>query len=331
MAAKQKKDFSLDDIKKKHSSSTKFKPKNYYYLGSAMAEIGIQGLPMCGINVLTGHSDTGKTTAMILAAIDAQKKGDLPVFLITENKWDFNRAKDMGLDIEQVDGEWVGDFIYRDDFKYIEELTDYINELLDLQEAGKLPYNLCFCWDSVGTIPCKMTYDGKGGKMQNAGVLADKIGLGLYHRINSSRKESYPYSNTLIIVNQGWVSPPDNPFGQPKWNLKGGTAIYIAATFIIRFGNITSASKQKLEAVKDGRKVLFGNKTKVSIEKNHDSGLSFSDVRIISVPHGYIADTKESIDKYKKENSEYWVKQIGSSDFSVTELDEVIDGYSEED
>lgn len=328
---KEKKNFSLDDFKKVNSSSTKFKEKEYYSLGPAMAKTGMLGFPTCTINVATGHSDTGKTTSMILAAIDAQKKGHLPVFLITENKWDFKRVKDMGLDIELVNGEWVGEFLYRDDFKYIEELTDYVNELLDMQEAGNLPYSLCFCWDSIGTIPCKMTFDGKGGKMHNASVLADKVELGLYHRINSSRKESYPYSNTLIIVNQGWVSPPENPFSQPKWNLKGGNAVFTSATIVIRYGNVTSSSKQKLEVTKNGKKVLFGHKTNVSIIKNHDSGLSFSDVKIISVPHGYIEDTPEAIAEYKKKYSEYWVDLLGTGDFQIESIDELVDDNSEED
>jgi len=40
-----------------------------------------------------------------------------------------------------------------------------------------------FLWDSVGSVPCKMTFDGKGGKMHNASTLADKIGMGINQRI----------------------------------------------------------------------------------------------------------------------------------------------------
>ena len=39
---------------------------------------------MGGINMFLGHSNTAKTNALILAASDAQKKGHLPVFIITE-------------------------------------------------------------------------------------------------------------------------------------------------------------------------------------------------------------------------------------------------------
>ena len=40
--------------------------------------------------------------------------------------------------------------------------------LLDAQEKGEIEYDLLFLWDSVGSVPCKMTFDGKGGKMHNA-------------------------------------------------------------------------------------------------------------------------------------------------------------------
>ena len=69
---------------------------------------------------------------------------------------------------------WIGmDFyIFNNNFDYIEQITDYINELLDAQEKGELDYSLCFLWDSVGSVPCKMTYEGKGGKQHNASVLS---------------------------------------------------------------------------------------------------------------------------------------------------------------
>ena len=61
---------------------------------------GIPGPAMGHINMFLGHSDTGKTTALVKTAVDAQRKGILPVFMITEQKWDFDHAKLMGLDCE---------------------------------------------------------------------------------------------------------------------------------------------------------------------------------------------------------------------------------------
>lgn len=306
--ALSKKKFDIKSISEKYSSKTKYKPEAFYSCGEAFYHAtGKIGPVMGGITMLLGHSDTGKSTSLISAAIDAQKKGHLPVFLITEKKWSWDRAITMGLQAEQNEnGEWVGDFIYNDSFDYIEKMTDFINMLLDEQEKGNIPYSLLFLIDSIGSIPCKMTKDGKGGKMHNASVLSDKIGLGLHSRISDSKKDDYPYYNSMIIVNQPWVAMADNPYEQPKIMPKGGEAIWLASTLVFLFGNEKKAGISKITATKNGRTVAFGTRTKISVLKDHSSGLSFKDGKVISTPHGFILDTKEALDQYKKDNSEYW-------------------------
>mgnify|MGYP001590468805 CR=1 FL=1 len=54
-----------------------------------------------------------------------------------------------------------------------------------------------------------------------------------------------------------------------------------------------------IDATKDGRKVSFAVRTKISILKNHVNGIAYKDGKIIAVPQGYISDNKEAIDKYK--------------------------------
>ena len=63
-------------------------------------QLGLPGPAMGHINMFLGHSDTGKTTALVKTAVDAQRKEILPVFIITEQKWDFEHAKLMGLDCD---------------------------------------------------------------------------------------------------------------------------------------------------------------------------------------------------------------------------------------
>ena len=309
----KKKSFSLDDIKGKFSTKTKYKAESYYNCGEAFYEAcGIPGPVMGGINMFLGHSNSSKTTAMILAAVDAQKRGDLPVFIITEKKWSWSHAVELGLQAEQdSDGNWDGHFIFNDSFDYIEQATDFINSVLDTQEAGDIPYNLLFLWDSVGSIPCKMTYNGAGGKMHTAGVLADKIGMGVHSRISNSKKEEYPYYNTMVVINQPWVLPPDNPFGQPEIKAKGGEALWLASSMIFLFGNQKKSGISHITATKNGRTVSYAIRTKISVLKNHVNGISFKDGKLIAVPQGYIKDDKSAIDKYKKEHSEYWNKILG--------------------
>jgi hypothetical protein len=329
----KKKSFSLDDIKGKFSTKTKYKAESYYNCGEAFYEAcGIPGPVMGGINMMLGHSNASKTTAMILAAADAQKKGHLPVFIITEKKWSWEHAVELGLQAEQdADGNWDGQFIFNDSFDYIEQATDFINSVLDTQEAGDIPYDLLFLWDSVGSIPCKMTFEGKGGKMHNASALSDKIGMGIHSRISKSKKDDYPYYNTMVVVNQPWVDLPDNPFGQPEIKSKGGEALWLASSLVFLFGNQKKAGINHITATKNGRTVSYAIRTKISILKNHVNGLAFKDGKIIAVPQGYIKDDKAAIDKYKKEYSGYWNKILGGEgDISFKE-DSIIGVESDED
>ena len=81
----KKKDFS--DIKKKFSTSAKYKPQEYFDLGREFLDaVGLPGPAIGHINMFLGHSDTGKTTALIKSAIDAQKRNVLPVFIVFPNK-----------------------------------------------------------------------------------------------------------------------------------------------------------------------------------------------------------------------------------------------------
>lgn len=318
----KKKEFNFNDIKNKFSTKTKYKPESFYNCGEAFYDsCGLPGPVMGGVNMFLGHSNSSKTTAMILSAADAQRKGHLPVFIITEKKWSWEHAVELGLDAtKNENGEWEGSFIFNDSFDYIEQATNFINDILDAQEKGDIPYSILFCFDSIGSIPCQMTFEGRGGKMANASVLSDKIGMGIHSRITKSKKEDYPYYNTLLIVNQPWVDVDmSSPMSQPEIKSKGGEAIWLASSLVFLFGKQKKAGINHIDATKNGRKVSFAIRTRISILKNHVNGLGFKDGKIIAVHNGYITDTKESIDKYKKEYTEYWATKMGGYEFTLEE------------
>lgn len=310
----KKKNFS--SIREKYSKEVEKKPQRFFDLGEAFLEAsGLPGPAMGHINMYLGHSDTGKTTALIKTAIDAQKKNILPVFIITEQKWDWYHAEIMGFNTEE------GFYIFNSDFDYIEQITDFINELLDAQEKGEIDYDLLFMWDSVGSVPCKMTFDGKGGKQHNASVLADKIGMGLNQRITGSNKLGKKHTNTLVVVNQPWVELPDNPFGQPKIKAKGGESLWLNSSLVFRFGNEKNAGITKISIVKDKRKVKIASRSKITIMKNHINGLGYEDGKIMVTPHDFMhakdaTEEKKSIEEYKKLYSDYLKDRLGVKDLS---------------
>ena len=342
MTAIKKKDFSsaqekFSNVQKKYSQEASFKPDRFFDLGDAFLDAcGIPGPAMGHLNMFLGHTDTGKTTALIKAAVDAQKKEILPVFIITEQKWSFEHAKLMGFECEKTvdpstgEVKWDGFFLFNNNFEYIEQITDYIGSLLEAQDKGEIDYDLLFMWDSVGSVPCKMTFEGKGGKQHNAGVLADKIGMGLNQKITGSRRSDKKYTNTLVIVNQPWVELPDNPFGQPKIKAKGGESIWLNSTLVFLFGNQKGAGITKISITKDKRKVKIATRTKISIMKNHVNGLGYEDGRILVTTHGFMrakddTEEKKSIEEYKKTASSYISERLGVSVEDISDVEIVME------
>jgi len=334
----KKRVFNLSEYKRTHNlDNVKFKPQEWLVLPQAFQEAtGVPGFPIGHISLLRGHSDTSKTTAMVLAAIEAQKKEIIPVFIVTEMKWSWEHAKLMGLQFTEVKNEkgevdgYDGFFIYADrsQLKTIEGVAKFINDLLDQQEKGELPYSLLFVWDSIGSVPCNMSVEkGKNNNEWNAGAMSVQFGSHINQRFGMSRKEDYPYTNTFICVNKVWVQKPENPMGQPKMKNKGGETMYLDSTFVITFGNVTGAGTNKIKATKNGKEVMFGTRVKVQVEKNHINGISTTS-KIIVTPTGYIKDDKKEIDLYKKANMNYFMDLLGENG---GDFDTVIEDADEPD
>jgi hypothetical protein len=318
----RKKYHDLSEYKKERGyGSTKFKPQEWLDLPKAFVDAtGIPGIPTGAITLIRGNSDTGKSSVLFSAAISAQKKGILPVFIVTEMKWSWEHAKLMGLEFDEVINEkgkkdYDGFFIYRDrgDLKTIEDVAAFINHLIDEQEKGLLKYDLCFFWDSIGSIPCQMSVEkGKNNNEWNAGAMSVQFGSHVNQRIVYSRKANYHYTNTLVCVNKIWVRKPDNPMGQPTMKNKGGDTMYYDSSLIITLGNIATSGVTKIKAVKNGKEVIYGVKVRVQIEKNHINGVSTVS-KVIFTPTDIIHDEKSVIEKYKKENLAYFVNLLGET------------------
>ena len=332
--------FNLGNFKKKKgfaNASVKFKEQGWIPLSKAYQDItSMPGIPTGHITLLRGHSDTGKTTALLEAAVSAQKLGILPVLIITEMKWSWQHAKEMGLQFEEVINEATGEitdyegfFLYSDrgTLNTIEDVASYIADLLDEQAKGNLPHDLCFFWDSVGSVPCDLSVrSNKNNNEWNAGAMSTQFGNNLNQKILLSRKEGSPYTNTLVAINKVWTQKPDSPMSQPKLQNKGGMSMWYDATLVVTFGNITNPGTSKIKAIKSGFQVEFAKRTNIQIEKNHIEGVQTRG-RIVMTPHGFIADDKKAIDKYKDQHKEHWLKLLGSIDFSLVEEGDMEEDY----
>lgn len=323
--------FNLEGFKKKKNLSTtsvKFKDDRWIPLSKSFQDaLQIPGLPVGHISLLRGHSDTGKTTALLEAAVSCQKMGILPVFIITEMKWSWEHARLMGLQFNEVANEdgvvcdYDGFFIFidREKLQCVEDVAAFIADILDEQKKGNLPYDLCFFWDSVGSIPCRMSVEKSTNNNEwNAGAMSQQFGNFINQRIVLSRKESQPFTNTLIAINKVWVAKPDNPMGQPTLQNKGGNTMYFDASLVITFGNVAKAGTNKIKATKGGKDIEFAKRTRISCDKNHITGVTAVS-KVIMTPHGFIDDSPSAINNYKNEHSEEWIKVLGSADFELIE------------
>ena len=326
-----KSSFSLNSFKTKKglASNVKFKDQDWVPLSPAFQEVtSVPGIPLGHIVLLRGHSDTGKTTALLEAAVAAQKRGILPVFIITEMKWSWEHAKMMGFEVDEIFDEETGELVdYEGQFLYvdretidtIEDVAAFILDLMDEQKKGNLPYDLLFLWDSIGSVPCEMSIkSNKNNNEWNAGAMSTQFGNNVNQRITLSRKESSKYTNTLVCVNKVWAAKPSVPMGQPKLMNKGGFAMWFDATFVVTFGNIADSGTSKLKAIKDGKQVEFAKRTNLQIDKNHINGVQ-SRGKIVMTPHGFILDNDKDLKGYKDSQKGEWEKILGGGDFNIIE------------
>ena len=337
--------FDLSSFKEKKGlkQNVKFKEQTWIPLSQAFQDVtSIPGIPQGHIVLLRGHSDTGKTTALLETAVSAQKRGILPVFIITEMKWNWEHAKQMGLQVEEVvdkdTGEitnYEGEFIYadRETIHTIEDVAKFILDLMDEQKRGNLPYDLVFLWDSIGSVPCEMSVkSNKNNNEWNAGAMSTQFGNSVNQRITLSRKESSEFTNTLVCINKVWTAKAESPMGKPKLMNKGGFAMWFDSTFVVTFGNISNAGTSKIKAIKDGKQVEFAKRVNLQIDKNHINGVTTRG-KIVMTPHGFINDNDKELKEYKNANAQAWKDILGGADFTIVEEEQAyndITTYTEE-
>ena len=323
--------FSLDKFKanKGLGGNVKFKAQDWIPFSPALQEaLSIPGIPKGHITIVRGRSNSGKSTTSIEAAVNAQKMGTLPVLIITEMKHSFSYWRQMGFEMTDIVDETTGEitdhegfFIYRDrsTLNSIEDIGEFILDMLSEQKKGNLPYDLLFIWDSVGSIACNMSIEkGTNNPMWNSGAIATQFGNFINQQIVLSRKESSKYTNTFLIVNKTGVAPALTPMSQPRMTNKGGDTFFYDASLCLTFGNIMNSGTSKINATKDKKKVEFALRTKIACDKNHINGITTTGT-IIATPHGFIKDDPNAIKKYKDQYSHEWVNILGDGTYSVVE------------
>jgi len=331
-------DYNFDDFKKSQGITKTIgdKPLSWIPLSKAWHDaIKLPGFARGYVNSVRGYSNTGKSTAFYEAIAGAQRIGDIPVIFESEGNWQWEHAKNCGVQFEEIITEYVdeetgeiknksdykGRFIFmgNDDLltKYenydhqhskwgtkplryepvIEDVALAMTELLDAQAEGLLNENLCFLWDSIGTLNgFKSAISKTTNNMWNAGSMKVFQAI-VNHRIPTSRREDKPFTNTLICVQKVWL---DNMNTKIKHSC--GEFMFFNSRLIVHMGGIISHGTTKLKATALGNEFQYGIECKINCEKNHVNGIEKKG-KIASTPHGFW--NPDELDAYKKEKREF--------------------------
>jgi hypothetical protein len=351
----EKKSFSLDDFKKQHKfdKQTTFKKQDYIYVDNVLgnkAFVNATGINIpLGSNIqIQGHTNSGKTTLLFEIARSCMEQNILPIFIITELKFSFAHLRLMGIPVEEEVDEETGEVTYKGNFLYIdrskfetiEEMGEQILILLELQQKGKLATNICFLIDSLGTLESDQCKASKKSNNEWCGLAMQRtFGKSVMPRIELTKTEEYPYTATLVAINQVWVRKPDpKVYGSTaKQETRGGNAFAFNSKIRIMFGNVDQPGTSMLKIKYKGKEVCYATRSKVTVIKNHDNGISLSS-RIILTPHGFLPDSEgDKIAKeYFKQHADFFMSQIGGGNPDEVEFDEELVtatdvSYSEED
>ena len=277
--------------------------------------VKLPGIPMGYLSIVTGWSNTGKSTIKNCLIASCINNGILPIIYETENNFDFQYAIDCGMkatpvygdvEVEHVNYEtgevtyttesriidYIGDFFYFNSMKLantygdndystgkklktkrkqavLEDIAYSINDFLDKQESGEIPYPMCFIWDSIGSIQSFKSLESKStNNMFDAGAISQAFNNIINNRIPSSKSLGSEYTNTFFCINKIWNDSMNSMGGVPSIELKGGKTFFYGARLILHLGGIGKASIKKLSATAKGETYNYGITTKIRTTKN---------------------------------------------------------------
>jgi len=331
------KKFSLDDFKKKiGAQDVPSKPLQWIPIDDGLREAtGMPGVPKGYVTLFRGYSNTGKSTALMRAIVNAQKIGDFPIIIDTENNIDVGnkRLTLMGFD-------WNGEYLLVNN-KYlldnygikqdkerkeasIEDMAKAVYDFLDMQKSGQLPRDVFIGIDSIGTLNCIKTINAlekndSDNNMWNAGAYEKAFMSLLNNTIPNTRRIDCEFTTTVAAVQKIWYDSMNKVIKH-----KGGETWFFGARLIYHFGGIITHGTARETATSKGRDLNFGFSNKVNIAKNHVDGewggISLEG-KIMSTPHGFVYGDKASIDEYKKKNILYFRNRFDDDTLTADDLD----------
>lgn len=320
----------------------------------------LAGIPLGYCSRIRGKSNTGKSTLKLEIIKAAQRQGILPVVFELENNFAWKHAQEVGVEIAEYVDQETGEVTYgpADNMLYydtqklyelygkfdhehgkwlsksnrdtyvIEDVAMCVKDLIRAQKNGEIPFDMIFVIDSIGVGDCyRAAVNNSSNNMWYAGAVSTAFNTIVNDLIPASRSVNSEFINTLFFVQKTWTKT--TAMGLPSAVSKGGESMDWAVRISFYLGGIESASVKKLTATSGGREYKYGTKTKIQVEKNHVSDITYEG-EICSTTHGFWDPDK--LDEYKKTYAKE-IKERLAQTFSipVEEVGELTYGEIEEE
>jgi RecA/RadA recombinase len=272
--------------------------KDYVPMPEAFKEaVEMPGLPMGVISCVYGKPDTGKTTLLMEAIKGCQQRSIIPILILTEHKFAYDRLVKMGADYTQlvvitVDSLEEGyDILIKmlrdlreDKLKY--EDSEGVEHVIDMTDLS-----CYFLWDSIGNIMSQKemeaeTEDWDKGMMKTAKALRV-----LTRKVNTLLNKVRDKAG-ILFLNQSYMQTAPN--GIQTEIPTGGDAIPYSSAFVLR-----TRKRKRLDAQIKGKDLDIGLETILEVVKNHITNRKLT-ASVFTVATGMIPATKEALDEYKK-------------------------------
>lgn len=228
--------------------------------------IGVAGIPCGLITEVYGAPDSGKTTFCNEVLRQTQLAGGAAILFLVEQKYDLHRASDMGINVKKM-------LVKKP--KTIEQVGEYIFDLVSYVRRIKSERPVCIVWDSLGATPCEKDLNEKRADFAADQAAAITVVL---RKVQGLIRET---NIAFVIINQ--ISTKIGVTFGKKTQSKGGFAPKYYSALRIEFTKIG-----RLRAATDLKDSDFcAIKSHIEVEKNH-LGIPFKTAEVAIDYKGFV-------------------------------------------
>jgi RecA/RadA recombinase len=264
---------------------------------SIQEAIELPGLPFGVITCAYGKPDTGKTTLLMEGIAACQRMGVLPILVLSEHKFDFDRLPWLGADPEEM--VVLHADTLEQGYSFVEKILKEVRNgklVIEQEKGSDIVIDMtdldCFIfWDSIGNTlsTSQLEYEVEEWS-KNMGKHAQAI-KALTKRVNYLLSKVRSKTG-ILFLNQSYTSMPS--YGPPVETPYGGDGVPYSSALVIR-----TRRKGDLKVTTAGKEGVIGLETLLEIKKNHITNKKVK-ASVYTVASGMIAATKEALEANKK-------------------------------